>query len=151
MHLAGETEIAASRARVWAAISHPDRTAASTAQGSAQVERIDDTHFRVTVAAAGIPVQVVLSVELDDVAEPERIAGSIAGVVMGSAITGRASADLAELEPKLTKVTWLVDVTLGGLLSSFDGMLAGPLQKAAETAFEAVQEKLEAEEAAASA
>jgi carbon monoxide dehydrogenase subunit G len=151
MHLAGETEIAASRARVWAAISHPDRTAASTAQGSAQVERIDDTHFRVTIAAAGIPVQVVLNVELDEVVEPERMAGEIAGVVMGSAITGRGSVDLAEVGPKLTKATWLADATLGGLLSGFDGMLAGPLQEAAEKAFEAISQKLEAEEAAASA
>ena len=46
MHLAGESEIAASRARVWAAVSNPERTAASTAQGSAQVERIDDRHLR---------------------------------------------------------------------------------------------------------
>jgi carbon monoxide dehydrogenase subunit G len=150
MHLAGETEIAASRARVWAAISHPDRTAASAAQGSAVVERIDDRHFRATIAATGIPVQVVLDVELDDVSEPERIAGAISGVVMGSAITGRGSADLAEIEPKLTKTTWLLDVTLAGLLSGFDGMLAGPLQQAAEKAFETIKEKLEAEEAAAS-
>jgi carbon monoxide dehydrogenase subunit G len=151
MHLAGETEIAASRARVWAAIGRPDRTAASTAEGSAQVERIDDTHFRVTIAAAGIPVQVVLNLELDEVVEPERLAGTIAGVVMGSAITGRGSMDLDDLGPKLTKATWLADATLGGLLSGFDGMLAGPLQEAAEKAFEAIGQKLEAEEAAASA
>jgi carbon monoxide dehydrogenase subunit G len=151
MHLAGESEIAASRARVWAAISRPDRTAASTSQGSAQVERFDDTHFRVTIAATGIPVQVVLEAELTDVSEPERMVAAISGVVMGSPITGSGSVDLAELEPKLTKTVWLVDVTLGGLLSGFEGMLAGPLQQAAEKAFEAIREKLEAEEGAASA
>jgi carbon monoxide dehydrogenase subunit G len=151
MHLAGESEIAASRARVWAALSHPDRTAASTSQGSALVERLDDTHFRATIAASGIPVQVGLEVELTDLSAPERMVAAISGVAMGSPITGTGSVGLAELEPKLTKAVWLVDVTLGGLLSGFEGMLAGPLQQAAEKAFEAIKEKLEAEETAASA
>jgi carbon monoxide dehydrogenase subunit G len=151
MHLAGESEIAASRVWVWAAISHPERTVASTSEGSAQVERLDDTHFRVTIAASGIPVQVVLEVELTDGSEPERMVAAISGVVMGSPITGSGRVDLAELAPKLTKAVWLVDVTLGGLLSGFEGMLAGPLQQAAEKALQALKDKLETEEAEASA
>ena len=150
MHLAGESEIAASRERVWSAFSHPDRTTASTAQGSAQVERIDDTHYHVTLAAAGVPVQVGLDVALTDISEPERLAGSMTGAIMGGAIDGTGSIELAELGPKLTKATWVADATLGGLLGGFEAMLAGPLQEAADRAFDALKERLEAEEAAAS-
>jgi len=151
MHLAGESEMAAARERVWATLSHPERAGASSGQGSAEVERIDDRHFRVAVSPAGVPVQVVLEVELTELTEPSRIAAYLSGVVMGGPITGTGSVDLVELGAKLTKATWVADATLGGLLAGFDGMLAGPLQQAADGAFAALKERLEAEEADAPA
>jgi carbon monoxide dehydrogenase subunit G len=68
---------------------------------------------------------------------------------MGGPITGQGSIDLAELEPKLTRATWAADVTLGGLLGGFEGMMQGPIQNAADQVFASLKERLEEEEAAA--
>lgn len=151
MHLSGETEIAATRQRVWETISNPDRAAASNSSGQAQIEKIDDTHFKVTVSApsAMMPINVVLGLELTELDEPSRIAATIDGAIMGGAINGTGSVDLAELGPKLTRATWVADATLGGMLGGFESMIQGPIQSAAEQAFAALKERLEAEEAAA--
>lgn len=153
MHLTGETEIAASRQRVWDTIRNPNQAAASASQGQAQIEKIDDTHYRVSVAAktAMGPVNVVLDLELTEVDEPNRIAATIAGSVMGGPINGTGSVELAELGPKLTRATYVADATLGGILGAFEPMMAGPVQQAADGAFATLKERLEAEEAAASA
>ena len=151
MHLAGSTQIAARRQRVWDAISHPDRATASTSQGSATVERIDDRHYRVSISAnAGLPVQFTLDLSLIDVAEPGRITAEVQGSVMGGPIRGAGSIELAELGPVLTAATYEADVTLGGMLAGIEPMLAGPLQQAADGAVASLKERLEAEEKAAS-
>jgi carbon monoxide dehydrogenase subunit G len=151
MHLSGETEIAATRQRVWETISNPDRAAASNNSGQAQIEKIDDTHFKVTVSApsAMMPINVVLGLELTELDEPSRIAATIDGAIMGGPINGTGSVDLAELGPKLTRATWVADAMLGGMLGGFESMIQGPIQSAAEQAFAALKERLEAEEAAA--
>jgi hypothetical protein len=68
MHLSGETEIAAGRQRVWDTISNPNRAAASNSSGQAQIEKIDDRHYKVTVSApaAMMPMNVVLDLQLTD-------------------------------------------------------------------------------------
>jgi carbon monoxide dehydrogenase subunit G len=157
MHLSGETEIAAARQRVWETVSNPGRAAASSGQeagtstGQAQVEKIDDGHYRVTVSppAGMMPMNVVLDLELTDLDEPSRIAATIEGAVMGGPINGTGSIELEQLGPKLTRATWVADATLGGLLGGFDAMIQGPIQQAADQAFESMKLRIEAEEAAA--
>jgi carbon monoxide dehydrogenase subunit G len=151
MHLSGETEIAAGRQRVWAAVSNPSAAVAGDERGQATVEKVDDRHYRVSVVPAGapIPMNVTLELEMTDLTEPSRVAAAISGVVMGGPVTGTGQIDLVELAPKRTRATWEADATLGGLLGGFEPMLAGPLQSGAEQAFESLKERLEAEEAAA--
>jgi carbon monoxide dehydrogenase subunit G len=157
MHLSGESEIAASRRRVWDTVSDPNRAAASAGRGAAassgqaQVEKIDDRHYRVTVSppAGMIPMNVVLDLQLTDLDAPARLAATIEGAVMGGPINGTGSIDLEELGPKLTRATWVADATLGGLLGGFDVMIQGPIQQAADQGFQSLKERLEAEEAAA--
>jgi carbon monoxide dehydrogenase subunit G len=153
MHLTGETEIAASRQRVWDTISDPNRASAGGAGGQAQIEKIDDRRYKVSITAttAMMPVNVVLDLELTEVDEPNRIAATIAGSVMGGPIKGTGSIVLAEIGPKLTRATYVADATLGGMLRAFEPMMAGPVQQAADGAFASLKERLEAEEAAASA
>jgi carbon monoxide dehydrogenase subunit G len=151
MQLAGQSEIVAGRARVWETISNPNRVAGSSKQGSAQVEKIDDRHFRVTLAAPGMPVEVVLGVALTDVTEPSRIAAVVTGNFMGGPINGTGEIALAELAPKLTRLTWSADAMLGGMLGALEGMLVGLLQQAADQSVAALKERLEAEEAAGAA
>jgi len=149
MHLSGETEIAASRQRVWDTVSNPNRAAAG-ASGQAQIEKIDDRHFKVTVSAPGaMPMNVVLDVALTEVDAPSRLAATIEGAIMGGPINGSGSIDLAELGPKLTRATWVADVTLGGMLGGFEPMIQGPLQQGADQGFASLKARLEAEEAAA--
>jgi 2-furoyl-CoA dehydrogenase large subunit len=151
MHIAGETEIAATRERVWETVSNPNRAAASNSSGQAQIEKVDDSHYRVTVSAPGgmMPMNVVLDLAITDLDAPSRIAATIAGDIMGGPINGTGSIDLAELGPKETRATWVADATLGGLLGGFDAMIQGPIQNAADQSFAALKERLEAEEAAA--
>ena len=66
MNLSGETEIAASRQRVWDTISNPNRAAASSSSGQAQIEKIDDRHYKVTVAAPGMPMGVTLDMQVTE-------------------------------------------------------------------------------------
>jgi Uncharacterized conserved protein len=151
MNLSGETEIAASRQRVWDTISNPNRAAASSSSGQAQIEKIDDRHYKVTVAAPGMPMGVTLDMQVTELDAPSRIAATIEGAVMGGPINGTGSIDLAELGPKLTRATWVADATLGGLLGGFEPMLQGPLQQGADQGFVSLKTRLEAEEAAAGA
>ncbi len=151
MHLSGETEIAATRQRVWDSISHPESAVAGNEGGQATVEKLDDSHYRITVVptAAPIPMTVSLEIEITEATEPSRLAGTLSGVVMGGPINGTGHIDLAELAPKLTRVVWEADATLGGLLGGFEPMLAGPIQQGATSSMESLKERLEAEEAAA--
>jgi carbon monoxide dehydrogenase subunit G len=151
MHLSGETEIAAARERVWETISNPNRAAASNSSGQAQIEKIDDDHYKVTVSAPSsmMPINVVLDLQLTAVDAPTRIAATVEGSLMGGPINGTGSIDLAELGPKLTRATWVADATLGGMLGGFDSMIQGPIQNAADEAFASLKTRLEAEEKAA--
>jgi carbon monoxide dehydrogenase subunit G len=151
MHLSGETEIAATRQRVFDAVSNPSAAVAADDAGQATVEKVDDRHYRVTVTPAGapIPMNVTLDLELTEVTAPSRVAATIAGVVMGGPVNGTGHIELAELGPKRTRASWEADATLGGLLGGFEPMLAGPLQGGAEQAFRSLKERLEAQEAAA--
>jgi carbon monoxide dehydrogenase subunit G len=152
MHLAGETDIVATRQRVWDTVGNPDKAAASDSGGHTQIEKIDDRHYKVTVSAPGpMSMNAVLNLALTDLDAPSRIAATIEGAIMNGPINGTGSIDLAELGPKLTRATWVADATLGGMLGGFDAMVQGPLQGAAEKTFTALKERLEAEEAAAGA
>ena len=150
MHLSGQTEIAATRQRVWDTVSNPNRAASSNTSGQAQVEKIDDRHYRVTVSppAGMIPMNVVLDLQLTDIDQPSRIAATVEGAIMGGPINGTGSIELAEVAPKLTSATWVADVTLGGILGGFEPMIQGPLQQAADQAFASLKTRLEADEAA---
>jgi hypothetical protein len=150
MHLSGETEIVATRQRVWETISNPNRAAASNSSGQAQVEKIDDRHYKVTVSAPGgvMPMNIVLDLQITELDEPKRIAAKIEGAIMGGPINGTGSIELAELGPKLTRLTWVADATLGGMLGGFEPMIQAPMQQSAEKGFESLKERLEAEEAA---
>jgi len=151
MHLSGETEIAAARERVWETISNPNRAAASNSSGQAQIEKIDDDHYKVTVSAPSsmMPINVVLDLQLTAVDAPTRIAATVEGSLMGGPINGTGSIELVELGPKLTRATWVADATLGGMLGGFDSMIQGPIQNAADEAFASLKTRLEAEEKAA--
>jgi carbon monoxide dehydrogenase subunit G len=153
MHLSGVTEIAATRQRVWDTISNPSRAAASNASGQAQVEKIDDRHYKVTVSAptAMGPMSIVLDLDVTERDAPSRTAATIEGAIMAGPINGTGSIDLAELAPKSTSATWVADLTLGGMLGGFDAMMQGPVQQAADQAFVSLKTRLEEEEAAAGA
>jgi carbon monoxide dehydrogenase subunit G len=153
MHLTGETEIAAGRQRVWATISDPNRATAGSSAGQAQIEKVDATHYRVSVTAttAMMPVNVVLELELTEVDEPNKIAAGITGAIMGGPINGTGSIELTELAPKLTRAKYVADATLGGMLGAFEPMMAGPVQQAADAALASLKARLEAEETAAGA
>jgi carbon monoxide dehydrogenase subunit G len=151
MHLSGVTDIAASRQRVWDNISNPQRAAADNSSGQASIEKIDDNNYKINVNAPGgmMPMNIVLNLVITDRSEPSHIAGTIEGSLMGGPINGNGSVSLEEIATGSTRVTWVADATLGGILGGFDGMIQAPAQQAGDKAFEGLKERLEAEEAAA--
>ena len=153
MHLSGETEIAATRQRVWETISNPNTATAENTGGQAQVEKIDATHYRISISApsAMMPINVVLELELTEIDAPSMIAATVTGSLMGGPINGTGHIALEELGPKLTHASYVADATLGGMLAAFEPMVQGPAQQAADQAFAGLRERLEAEENAADA
>jgi carbon monoxide dehydrogenase subunit G len=93
-------------------------------------------------------MNVVLELAITELDEPTRIAATIEGAIMGGPINGTGSIDLAELGQKQTRLTWVADATLGGMLGGFEPMIQGPIQQSADKGFESLKERLEAEEAA---
>ena len=132
-------------------ISLTRSAAESGSSGQAQIEKIDDDHYKVTVSAPSsmMPINVVLDLQLTAVDAPTRIAATVEGSLMGGPINGTGSIELAELGPKLTRATWVADASLGGMLGGFDSMIQGPIQNAADQAGASLKARIEAEEAAA--
>ena len=95
-----------------------------------------------------MPMNIVLELAITELDEPTKIAATIKGAIMGGPIDGTGSIDLAEVAPKLTRLTWVADATLGGMLGGFEPMIQGPIQQSADKGFESLKERLEAEEAA---
>ena len=146
MHLEGVKEIKASRQKVWESISDPQRMAESNSQGGAKVEKIDDRHYRVTATAPGMPMAVVLNLELTEMDPPSRLGAHLNAAIMGSPVDGTGTIELDELGPELTRARYQADATLGGMLSAFEPMIAGPLQQGVDQGMDSLKTRIESGE-----
>jgi carbon monoxide dehydrogenase subunit G len=149
MHLTGETEIGASRQRVWGTLTDP-RQVAVCVPGKPKVEIVDDRHMRVTALVGNGFFQTNLAVDivLTDLQPPGRATAAASSMIMGGPVAAEGRLDLSELGPTLTRVSWVADVTLGGILASFAAMAEAPVRQGVEQTLANLKAKIEAAEAA---
>ena len=67
--------------------------------------------------------------------------------VMASPVTATGTLVLEEIAPNLTRVSWSAEVTLGGMLVGFAGMVQAPAQDGIGRTLECLKAKIEAEAA----
>jgi carbon monoxide dehydrogenase subunit G len=146
MHLEGETEIAAPRRRVWAVLTDP-HLVAECVPGDPTIEYLDDRNFRVTAEFGNgfLRAPVTVEIELTELSEPARARATATAAVMASPVAASGSLELAEIGPALTLARWSAELTLGGMLTGFAGMVHAPIKKGVERTLECLKARLEGE------
>ena len=148
MQLSGEMEIAATRKAVWDVLTDPQRVAGCL-PGDPHIEIVDERNLRVTakVGSGLFKTTATVEIELTELAEPEHASANATGAVMASPVTGTGTLVLEEIAPNLTRVSWSAEVTLGGMLVGFAGMVQAPAQDGIGRTLECLKAKIEAEAA----
>jgi carbon monoxide dehydrogenase subunit G len=149
MQLSGETEIAAGRQRVWDTIIDA-RQVAACVPGNPKVEIVDERHMKVTAVVGNgfLKTTVVVDIRLSDLQPPASAKAAASSVVMGGRVNAEGGLELTELGPALTRATWAADVTLGGMLAGFAGMVEAPVRGGVDQTLACLKSKIEAAEAA---
>jgi uncharacterized protein len=150
MHLSGQTDIAASRQRVWDTVTDP-RQVAACVPGQPKVEVVDDRRMKVTavVGSGFLRTTVVVDIQLTELQPPAGATAVASSVVMGGRVKAEGSLELLEVGPGHTKGTWAADVTLGGFLTRFAAMAEAPVRDGVDQTLACLKTKIEAAEAAA--
>ena len=137
MKQVGDYKILAHREAVWDALNDPD-ILGSCILGCESVEKIDETHFDISLKAKVGPVnaKMQVQVELTDLVPPESyiIRGGAKGGAAGFA-KGAASVKLIEEEDG-TRLFYEVDANVGGKLAQVGSRLIdGAARKIADGFF----------------
>ena len=145
MQLSGAIDIAAGRQRVWDVLTDPHRVA-ECVPGNPSIEILDELNFRVTAQVGNgfFQATVTVEIELTDLTAPERAGANATAAVMASPVTAAGSLTLDELGPNLTRASWSAEVTLGGMLVGFAGMIQAPIQSGVDRTLECLAAKIEA-------
>jgi carbon monoxide dehydrogenase subunit G len=153
MELAGQVDIAASRASVWAALNDPD-VLARCIDGVERLVRTEGTEsggvpsFEGEMNAKVGPVRARFAgtVRLEDIVAPERyrLVGEGKGGIAGFA-KGGADVALAELGPALTRLDYVVKAQVGGKLAQLGArLIEGTARQYAESFFAKLKAEVEA-------
>lgn len=148
MELAGTVEIAAPRARLWAALNDPD-VLARCIDGVEQLTRSEGEvpTFDGAMNARVGPVRARFAgtVRLEDIVAPERyrLVGEGKGGVAGFA-RGSADVTLAELGPAQTRLDYVVKAQVGGKLAQLGArLIEGTARQYAEGFFARLKTEVE--------
>lgn len=145
MHLEGATEVGAPRQRAWEFLIDP-RNVAACVPGAPAIEEIDATHYRIKVSIGGgfLRTNATVDLAITEAVEPERARIDASGGAMGGSVRASTTIGLTEVSADRTSVTWAADVTLGGSLAGFSGMIEAPVRSQVERTLICVRERLEA-------
>jgi carbon monoxide dehydrogenase subunit G len=147
MQLSGEIEIGASRQRVWETLTDP-RQVAPCVPGQPRVEISDAQHLRVRapVGNAWFRASLEVEIELSDFEAPARARAVASGTVMGGPVGATGELALEELGPARSRAVWTAELTLGGMLAGFAGMVGGPARDGVNRTLACLKARLEAAE-----
>jgi carbon monoxide dehydrogenase subunit G len=145
MQFTGTTEIAATRAKVWAFVTDPTRVG-QCGPGVESVELVDATHFRARakVGIGFISAKFVVDGEMADLVAPADAIVKVHGQAPGTAVDGTATMHLSDGPAGGTILGWTADVNIAGTLASVGArLIEGTANKMIAQTFACMKAKLE--------
>ena len=148
MEFSGAVDIPASRDRVFAFVTNPDKVGAC-GPGVESIEVIDPTHFRARakVGVGFITAKFVVDLEIAEQQAPDMAVIKARGQAPGSAVDALGRMNLVDgPEPGTTTMLWAAEVNLSGMLASVGArMVEGTANKMIGQTFDCVRAKIVAE------
>jgi uncharacterized protein len=145
MQFTGTTQIAATRAAVWAFVTDPTQVG-QCGPGVESVELVDATHFRARakVGIGFISAKFVVDGELADLVAPADAIVKVHGQAPGTAVDGTATMHLSDGPAGSTILGWTADVNIAGTLASVGArLIEGTANKMIAQTFACMKAKLE--------
>lgn len=145
MHFEGSVPIKASRDKVWALVTDPDRVG-QCGPGVEKIEVIDATHFKATakVGIGFINARFNVNMEFAELEPPDRAQIKAHGQAPGSAVDATAEMRLSDGPDGTTVMDWSADVNLSGTLASVGArLIEGTADKMIGQTFDCMRTKLE--------
>jgi uncharacterized protein len=147
MRFEGSVPIRASRERVWAFVTDPDKVG-QCGPGVEKIEVIDPTHFKATakVGIGFISARFIVNMEFAEQQPPDRALIKAHGQAPGSAVDATAEMRLSDgADDGSTVMDWSADVSIAGTLASVGArLIEGTANKMIGQTFECMRTKLEA-------
>jgi carbon monoxide dehydrogenase subunit G len=148
MEFSGSVEIPASRAKVFAFVTDPDKVG-GCGPGVESIEVVDATHFKAKakVGVGFITARFVVDLEIAEQQPPDMAVIKAHGQAPGSAVDAVGRMTLTEgSEPDTTTMDWSADVNLSGMLASVGArMVEGTANKMIGQTFDCIRAKIVAE------
>ncbi len=144
MQLSGEIEIAAGRRLCWETLTDP-HLVAECLPGDPEIQDVDERNFRVSIEIGNALMRTTVSadVEVTDVAAPDSIGASATASVMASPLSAEGALRFEAAGDALTRVSYSVEITLGGMLAGFASMVQAPVQNGIDQALECLKARIE--------
>ncbi len=148
MEFSGAVDIPATRDRVFAFVTDPNKVGAC-GPGVESIEVIDATHFRAKakVGVGFISARFVLDLEIAEQHAPDMAVIKAHGQAPGSAVDALGRMNLVD-GPELgtTTMLWAAEVNISGMIASVGSRLIdGTANKMIEQAFDCIRSKIVAE------
>lgn len=148
MEFSGEERIKASRDKVWAFVTDPEKIA-QCAPGLEDdgLQIVDEDHFKVKVRAGVGMIRTTFEFDCEWVErnEPNHAHIRARGNAPGSSVTMDATMDLSDGDEGETVMVWKTDAQISGRLAGVGGRLINPVaDRMTGQVFDCFREKLEA-------
>jgi carbon monoxide dehydrogenase subunit G len=148
MEFSGAVDIPATRDKVFAFVTDPNRVGAC-GPGVDTIEVIDPTHFRATakVGVGFITARFVVNLEIAQQEPPDMAIIKAHGQAPGSAVDALGRMNLVDgKEPGTTTMLWAAEVSISGMIASVGSRLVeGTANKMIGQAFDCIRAKIVAE------
>lgn len=124
MHFTGQETINVPMQTVWDFFMDPQKVA-ECAPGFQSMEILAPDHFkpRVGVGIGAVKAAFTLDVMMTDLRAPNHAGVKGHGVAAGSAVDGTGYMDLVAESENVTRMDWVADVTVSGVIASVGGRL----------------------------
>lgn len=148
MEFSGAVDIPATRERVFAFVTDPDKVGAC-GPGVESVEVVDATHFkaRAKVGVGFISAKFVVDLEIAQQEPPDMAIIRAHGQAPGSAVDALGRMNLVDgPEPGTTTMLWAAEVSISGMIASVGARLVeGTANKMIGQTFDCIRAKIVAE------
>ncbi|MBI2763833.1 MAG: carbon monoxide dehydrogenase subunit G [Chloroflexi bacterium] len=148
MEFTGSVDIPATRERVFAFVTNPDKVG-QCGPAVETIEILDPTHFRAKarVGVGFISARFVVDLEITEQQPPDMAIIKARGQAPGSAVDAVGRMNLVDgPEPGTTTMLWAAEVNISGMLASVGArMVEGTADKMIGQTFDCIRAKIVAE------